>query len=264
MFAIYFGLLGLIIGSFLNVFVLRRGVPLTGRSHCMSCGAEIVWYDNVPVLSWLLLRGRCRRCKSRISLQYPLVELATAMLFGLIGGAPLSLGLQSLACLLVFLFLALFLYDLRHTILPDEWVYPLALLSLLFAYFSGAFLYEGAVFALLSGPAIALPLFVLWLVSAGKWMGLGDAKLALALGWLLGAYWGFYALALGFIIGAVVSLCILLPFPAYVRVFKEWGIRDSGARQSFTMKSEVPFGPFLIAGTLLLWFLLLYHVPLPL
>jgi leader peptidase (prepilin peptidase)/N-methyltransferase len=258
-----FGAFGLIVGSFLNVFVLRRGTTLSGRSHCMNCSKQIEWYDNLPVASWLVLRGRCRHCGSRISAQYPLVEGGTALLFALIGAAPLTLPQQLVACAVVFLFLALALYDLRHTILPDEWVYPAALLCLLSNLMSGAA--SGSLaYVLLSGPAIAFPLFALWLLSKGRWMGLGDAKLALATGWLLGSYWGFFALTFSFILGALISLLILLPLPLYRRLFRKWGIRGSGARKSFTMKSEVPFGPFLIAGTFFLWFMLAYQVPLPL
>src|SRR6185503_8120428 len=78
--------LGAIIGSFLNVLVLRKGVQsLSGRSKCASCGKTIAWYDNIPLLSWVLLRGRCRACGSAISVQYPIVELVTAILFALVG-----------------------------------------------------------------------------------------------------------------------------------------------------------------------------------
>ena len=94
-------LFGLIIGSFLNVVILRRGTkPMSGRSVCLSCGRTIAWYDNIPLLSYLALRGRCRACGSRISMQYPLVEASTALLFGAIGawaGAqPDSLSLRLL------------------------------------------------------------------------------------------------------------------------------------------------------------------------
>jgi leader peptidase (prepilin peptidase)/N-methyltransferase len=256
-------LFGLIIGSFLNVVIIRRSVfSLGGRSHCMSCNADIAWYDNVPVISWLMLRGRCRCCKSRISAQYPLIELLTAILFALIGGASLTYLELALGFLIGALALAIAAYDIRHTIIPDEWVYPFAALSLVFAYlWSGAI--GGIAFLLIAGPLIALPLFLLWLFSRGAWMGLGDAKLALGMGWLLGPLYGFYALTFGFILGALVAVGILLPLPFIMRALK--GIaRLSAGSASFTMKSEVPFGPFLIASTLCIWLLLLYRIPLPL
>src|SRR5690606_3236364 len=110
----------------------------------------------------------------------------------------------------------------------------------------------------------ALPLFSLWLISGGRWMGLGDAKLSLGIGWLLGPLWGIVAVFLAFVIGALISICILLPLPVLQRHLARWGILRGTPPPSYTMKSEVPFGPFLIASTLLLWFALLYDIPLPL
>jgi leader peptidase (prepilin peptidase)/N-methyltransferase len=256
-------LFGLIIGSFLNVLIIRRSVfSLSGRSHCMSCGKDIRWYDNVPLFSWVVLRGRCRFCKSRISPQYPAVELLTGVFFAALGGAPLTYQELLAGFGITALLVAIAVYDLRHTIIPDEWVYPFAVLALIFG-----FLWSGAAAGiwplLLAGPAIALPLFLLWFVSGGAWMGLGDAKLALGMGWLLGPLYGFYALSFGFILGALIALCVLLPLPHLMRAAQ--GIaRLSAGIPRFTMKSEVPFGPFLIASTFIIWILLLYRVPLPL
>jgi len=260
-----FGLFGLIIGSFLNVVILRHGAKaLTGRSACLSCGHTLEALDLVPVFSWLFLRGRCRYCGSRISAQYPAVEASVAVLFALIGAAPLPLALQILALPIAALFVAVFVYDLRHTIIPDSWVLILAILALAYGYVAlppvpGAF----ALF-LFAGPLAAAPLFFLWLVSRGAWMGLGDPKLALALGWLLGAYYGFIAVMFAFVIGAIVSLGILLPLPHLIRLARSRGIAGSAAGKSFTMKSEVAFGPFLVASAFCIWFLLLYRVALPL
>ncbi|MDO8561738.1 MAG: prepilin peptidase, partial [bacterium] len=102
MFAVIFGLFGLIIGSFLNVLIVRGGVrALSGRSACMSCGRGIPWYDLIPVFSWVLLRGRCRFCRSKISVQYPLVELTTALLFAALGASPVSLIARIFGLLIV-------------------------------------------------------------------------------------------------------------------------------------------------------------------
>lgn len=263
MFALGSFFFGLIMGSFLNVLILRRSVfSLGGRSHCMSCGKAIAWYDNVPVFSWLLLRGRCRSCRSSISAQYPLVEIVIGVLFALLGGAPLTLVQFALGCVIVSLLIAIAIYDLRHTIIPDEWVIPFSALALVFAFLWSGFLGSPILF-FLSGPIIAAPLFLLWLVSGGRWMGLGDAKLALGIGWLLGPLYGFYALSFGFILGALVAVCILLPLPHIMRALQ--GIaRLSPTSTRFTMKSEVPFGPFLVVSTLVTWFVLLYHIGLPL
>jgi len=95
-------------------------------------------------------------------------------------------------------------------------------------------------------------------------MGLGDSKLALALGWLLGSVDGFLAVVYAFILGAIVSLAILVQLPWYRRLFAKWGLANTTPAASFTMKSEVPFGPFLIASCIIIWLMHLYHVPLPL
>ena len=269
MFALVCALFGLIIGSFLNVLILRHGVrSLDGRSACFSCGGSIAWYDNIPLFSFLILRGRCRHCRARISLQYPLVELGTALCFATIGaaaGLPFDTAEYidlAISFALAALLIAIFVYDLRHTIIPDSWVYPAALLAFAIHFFEPV-PFDVPMLAL-AGPVAALPLFTLWLVSRGRWMGLGDSKLALAMGWLLGPIDGITAVLYAFVIGAVVSIGILLPLPWYRRVLAKWGLGRQGASQSFTMKSEVPFGPFLITSCIIVWLMHLYHVPLPL
>lgn len=260
-----FGVLGLIVGSFLNVVVLRRGAKtLGGRSECMSCGASIRWYDNIPVFSWLALGGKCRACGSAISIQYPLVESCTALLFALTALTletsfdPLSLTRAALACLVLALFMAIAVYDLRHSIIPDTWVYTLTLAA--FVYGIAFSPDRGAIaFFVAAGPAVALPLFALWTVSHGRWMGLGDAKLALAIGWLLGIVNGLFAVFLSFIIGTIVTLPLLLASSPW---WKRLTARVTPTRASHhqltevTMKSEIPFGPFLVISCIIVWLLL--------
>lgn len=263
MIAIIYGLFGLIIGSFLNVVILRRGARgIGGRSGCLSCGEPLHWFDLVPVVSWVTLRGRCRSCGSRISVQYPLVEASTAVLFAFIGGSDLSLAMQVLSLIIVALLVLITVYDLRHTIIPDEWSYAFAIVAFVsassFALQSG---WMGIGTLVIAGPVCALPLFALWLISRGRWMGLGDAKLALGIGFLLGQTMGLFAVFFAFVIGAVVSVCILLPY-SYVR--SKLGItRLGGSGAGFTMKSEVPFGPFLIASTFLVWLMTIYGMSIP-
>ncbi|OGG50409.1 hypothetical protein A3C18_00560 [Candidatus Kaiserbacteria bacterium RIFCSPHIGHO2_02_FULL_54_11b] len=260
--AIVFGLFGLIVGSFLNVVVLRHGVrSIGGRSGCMSCGAQLRWYDMLPVVSWLALGGRCRACRARISPQYPFVEATTAILFGFIGASSLSILPQVISCLILALLVAISVYDLRHTIIPDEWAYAfagLAFVSQFLLPLSGEFNPWWFVFA---GPVVAAPLFALWLFSGGRWMGLGDAKLALGIGWLLGPVLGIFAVFGAFVVGAIVSVGILLPLPRIVRALYTLGITsaDIGAG-GFTMKSEIPFGPFLIFSCIIIWFATLYGI----
>ena len=264
MIAVIFGLFGLVIGSFLNVVILRRGArTVGGRSGCLSCGAPLRWYDLIPVVSWIALRGRCRVCGSRISMQYPLVEASTAVLFGLIGGAPgLSIPMQLVSLGIIALLVLITTYDLRHTIIPDGWSYSFAILAFItastFAIGGG---WMGILTLVIAGPLCALPLFALWLISRGKWMGLGDAKLALGIGFLLGQSAGLFAVFFAFVVGAVVSVCVLLPY-SYLRA--RLGITRFGAGGTgFTMKSEVPFGPFLVASTLFVWLMTIYGIPIP-
>lgn len=267
--------LGLIFGSFINVLVIRRGArSLGGRSECFSCGADIRWYDNVPLVSYLVLKGRCRTCSSRISLQYPLVEGATGALFAGIGSAYVSsatsldpaIVLDGLLALAIGgLFVAIAAYDMRHTIIPDGWAYLSGLLALVLALLErGAG--EGVLITLSAGPIAALPLLALWAVSGGRWMGLGDAKLALSIGWILGAYTGLVAVFFAFILGAALSLPLIALSSAGWKTFVS---RFTPTRLSeklvlgFTMKSEVPFGPFLIVSTVALWIMQLYRIALP-
>lgn len=284
--AVSFGAFGLIIGSFLNVLTIRHGIrSLGGRSACMTCGTSLRWADLIPVVSWVALLGRCRFCGARISARYPLTEAATAAAFALIGGAPYPapLFLRLLFCGAAALLIAIAVYDLYHTIIPDEWAYLFGMLALLGAalplLLGGTS--ESLALRLAAGPIVALPLFLFWLFSGGRWMGLGDAKLALGIGWLLGPAYGLAALFLAFIIGGAVSAPLLFfSTPAgqraalFIRTLlsaPRLGWQGSSSTLSphgpmaiaaygVTMKSEIAFGPFLAAGCFLAWFFLLYGV----
>lgn len=263
-----FALFGLIVGSFLNVLILRRGKErLSGRSKCPYCGKKISWYDNIPVLSWLLLGGRCRHCGGNISLQYPAVEILTAIIFALIGGASVDILSRLVALPIAALLIAIAVHDLKTTIIPDPWVYTFAAMTFL-AQLASSFIFPAQslrdlFLALAAGPIATFPLGVLFLISHGRWMGLGDVKLALGIGWLLGPIFGFVAVMFAFMIGALVSVLILLPLPAIAGVLQRWGIAHSLSRRSYTMKSEIPFGPFLIASCLFIWLSQLYGIQLP-
>lgn len=233
------GVLGLLVGSFLNVVIHRvpAGMSLVSPgSACPSCAHPVRPYDNVPVLSWLVLRGRCRDCSAPISGRYPLVELATAVLFVLVGVRFGASAYTAAALVVIATGVALFMIDLDHRRLP---------FALTGAAATGTVIALGIDMVLHgTGPLVTALLSTvlwfgvyggIWLATAGRGMGLGDVALApvlgLALGWL---GWGASAVGLagGFLIGAVVGVGLLASGRA-------------GAR------ARVPHGPFLLSGAAL-------------
>jgi leader peptidase (prepilin peptidase)/N-methyltransferase len=239
---------GTIVGSFLNVVSIRfnTGVTLGGRSKCMSCGKKLSWLELFPIFSFLLQKGACKGCKSKISWQYPLVEFIAGAIFVMIFlkfpamtlFASISTIIQVIiACLL----LVITVYDIKHKIIPDQFVYTFNILTLASLFIGGTTLFHIPSFnALMAGPIIAMPFLVLWLVSKGQWMGLGDGKLAFGIGWLLGLNGGVNALILAFWIGAAVS--VIWIFITY---------------KKFKPHQEIPFGPYLILG---LYLVLLFRI----
>ncbi len=222
----------------------------------MACGAQLKWYDMLPVVSWIVLQGKCRRCHTRISIQYPLVEAVTAILFGLVGASSLLFLGKILGCVIAAVLIAIAVYDIRHTIIPDAWVWSFNFLALFSIFVPSLAAPHSWLLAILAGPIAASPLFALWLFSRGQWMGLGDVKLALGIGWLLGHILGIVAVFFAFVVGAVVSVGILLPLPYLIRTL---GITSlDKLRGGFTMRSEIPFGPFLIFSCIIIWFASIY------
>lgn len=241
--AIFVGLVGLIFGSFLTALTWRtpREISIAkGRSVCPKCNSIISWYDNIPLLSYLLLGGKCRKCKNKISLRYPLIEFTTMFLF--VGTyvfmtklnlphSPFSVWqeyLRSFSYLFV-LFIALVgiaisVVDLEHKIIPDEYVYwTLGLTMVIYIIFIS----QGFYMRLIMGLLPALVLLLINLITRGRGMGLGDVKLAILLGFLLGwpytLVWFFGA----FLTGAIVGITLILVGKA------KFG-------------KEIPFGPFLV------------------
>lgn len=233
---------GLIIGSALNSIVWRLHAGkswLTGRSICPHCEHVLGPLDLVPVLSWVMLRGRCRYCHKPIGWQYPLVELATAVLFGWSVAvlSPISWQqwlLVGIWLLVVCLFVLLAVYDLRWLLLPDKLTVPLAVAALVLL---GAEAWFG-----LSGRGIEGPILAALLAAAGFWslaaitrgrgMGGGDIKLVAGIGLLLGLQKTAAALVIAFVSAAVIGLVLL-------------GLKLKSRRD------PIPFGPFLIAGTII-------------
>jgi leader peptidase (prepilin peptidase)/N-methyltransferase len=217
---------GLALGSFLNVVAAR--VPLRRSivrppSACMSCGTEIAWYDNVPVLSYVLLRGRCRNCSSSIPVRYPLVEIATALL---VAGCVWKFGLSADAAVAAFFCAALVAVsatDLEHRIVPNRVVLPAASVVLL-----AQTALHPSVEWLLAGLGVSGFLFAAALAYP-KGMGMGDVKLALLLGAMLGRTVPV-ALMLGMFAALVPSVVLLARHGTQAR------------------KMGIPFAPFLALG----------------
>jgi leader peptidase (prepilin peptidase)/N-methyltransferase len=232
-----FALAGLLFGSFLTVLIHRlprREGVVRGRSQCPRCGAEIRARDNIPVLSWLVLRGRCRSCGERISAEYPLTELATAALFAGAAVAFEDLLMAGVVAPFLALMLAVGLIDARWRIVPNAIMYPalaVYVVVLVVAQLSGGGV--SAVRGLLGVAAYAGPLFLVALVAPGG-MGMGDVKLAALIGLVLGsiglAYVGVAA-GVGIIgggLGAILALTVL----------------------GYRRRQHIPFGPFLAAGAI--------------
>ncbi|MES2087851.1 MAG: prepilin peptidase [Patescibacteria group bacterium] len=259
-----FFIFGTIVGSFLNVVILRfnTGGTLGGRSHCFTCGKDIAWYDLVPLWSFLFLGGTCRFCKSKISFQYPLVEFLAGLIFAIsfcqFSPQVSLLGLYhttdyllfSISLIIYSLLIVIAVYDFRHQIIPDLLVFLFAIFALLKLFLmndvSALFMFPGLL-NLLAGPLLALPLFLLWLVSRGRWIGLGDAKLMLGVGWFLGFTLGASAMIIGFWIGALVSV-LLLGLGKLMKASFGQFLGLSFSLKNLTIKSEVPLAPFLILG----------------
>jgi len=267
-------LFGLAMGSFLNVIVyrLQKGESFLlspsetrkgfssffERSYCPKCEHELGWQDLIPLASFIFLKGKCRYCKEKISWQYPLVELVTGLIFlaiGLRNSSLLFYGNNTLWVWSTFFDIAIagflviiFLYDLKHFIIPDVVIYPAIIVAFVYRLceifgFGNQIWPEGiniTFLNLLSDPilsafgASAFFLFIV-LISRGKWMGIGDIKLAFLMGLFLGFPEVLVALFSAFFLGAIIGIGLIV-----------FGKKS--------LKSEVPFGPFLATGTLIAFF----------
>ncbi len=251
---------GAVVGSFLNVVIIRLKTGRTivqGRSMCMSCGKQLAWFELIPVVSYLFLKGRCSGCKAEVSFQYPVVEWGTAILFfiayGVVFSNPLSSGLAPLLFLWIQIALLVVIsgYDLRHKIIPEGPLYVLAIVAIVKTIAVGVGFSYGAIintlgWQILTAILLFIPFYLLWKVSNGRWMGFGDAKIAFVIGLLLPGIEGLSAVLLAFYIGAVtaVSIIVAQKFQRLIAAKKTKGI-------VLTMASEMPFGPFLAIGTIL-------------
>jgi len=245
---IIFLIFGLIIGSFLNVVIYRLNLAesLLGRSHCPHCKNKISWYDNIPLLSFILLFAKCRYCQKNISWQYPLMELATGIIFAetayvfLLNGR-LENWLETIFYLGLFsALLVIFVFDLKHLEIPMP-VLWLALIWTLFfllvldgiTFIPGQTIFSSRIFSGNLGGLLAfIFFFALSFGSKEKWMGMGDTYLALLIGLSLGWTKIFFALLLAFFLGSLVGIGLV--------IFRKK-----------TLKSQIPFGPFLVSGAIM-------------
>ena len=233
LFLIFLFIIGLHIGSFLNVLIdrLPKGKSILGRSRCDFCKKKLNWYDLVPVISFFILKGKCRFCRKKLSFFYPFIEILTAVLFVL---SFKFIPTQSVEAKITFLvvvsvLIAIFFADMKYQIIPDS----LQLAFLVFGMICLTFaLSKLSLFDRFFGSLVVLaPILIIFLITKGRGMGFADVKLAGIIGFLFGIKGGAISLYIAFVIGAVFGLVLIL-----------FGIKK--------LKSKIAFGPFLVLGIL--------------
>ncbi len=234
---------GLIWGSFLNVLLWRlpEEKSIGGRSHCRDCHHLLAWYDLIPVLSFIVLKGRCRYCHTPIHIRYPVVEISTATVLALFFAVrqPL-LGLEVVMTVFALLILtSLFFFDLFYLVLPDVLIFPAIIVYAIYDLIKAVNPFSYFLTALLSAGLFA----ILYTVSRGKKMGFGDVKLAILIGLILGYPFGFLAIVGGVWLAAIVSIILL-------------------ALKKAALQDAIPLGSFLALATILS--IIFYHEILPL
>jgi len=251
---VIFTLFGLCFGSFLNVLIdrLPKREKITGRSYCPHCKKKLNWYELIPLLSFIFLKGKCSACKKPISLQYPLVELATGILFPLTiytyNSQLTTHNLQSfltLCCLLSITcyLVVIFGSDVKYYIVPDEIIYSAIFFALCYQIISNIQDFKSNFFKLFSAlypsflSAVGAAVFFLLIlfVTKGKGMGLGDVKIATFMGLFLSFPNILVALFISFFSGSIVGLILI-------------------ALKKKTLKSKIPLAAFLAPATYIVFF----------
>lgn len=243
MFTLLLFIIGLAIGSFLNVLIDRLPndeSPFKGRSCCDKCKKTLKWYDLIPLLSYLYLKGKCRYCHSPISFYYPFVEIVTGLMFVIlflwlknlpfsIYQLPFNFQFSIFLYYLFILssFLVIFFTDLKYGIIPDKIVYSAIAVAVIFNCHFSTFNY------FFSGLGAFIFFLVLYLITLGKGMGFGDVKLAFLIGIVLGFPKILAAFYLAFLTGAICGIILII-----------WGKKKLKG-------GTIPFGPFLIIGAVL-------------
>lgn len=236
---VVFSVLGAIFGSFANVIIYRLPKEesiVKPRSYCYSCKTPIKWYDNIPIFSWFILRGRCRHCKAKFSFRYPLVEIITAVLFALsYHYAGISWTLLEYLIFVFGLVVCTFI-DLDHMILPDEFTLSGIVIGLVGAALNPQRQFLDALFGVLLGGGFLWGMaYVYYLLTKNEGMGGGDIKLLAWIGALLGWKAIPFVIMSSAIIGSVVGLI-------------------AARKQNAGLKTVIPFGPYLALGAILYLF----------
>lgn len=254
---------GAAVGSFINVIVDRLYIKsfISGRSVCQSCSKKLSWYEMIPVLSYLFLKGRCKKCKTKIGAKHLRMEIFTGILaiftykillasyfnvFSPNYNLAIGAGFAVFYTFLFVLLLSIFLYDLKHKIVPLGFSVLLLIIGIAFeAYriYNVSFFYgstHSTLFwlDLFSGVLVALPFLVIYLFTRGRAVGFGDVLLFLSAGYLLGFVFGVSAFLISIWIGAIISLLLIYLMP-----------------HKFNRKSTIPFAPFIVAAVILIIFL---------
>ncbi len=249
--SLFVAVLGLIVGSFLNVCIFRLPAGLSivsPSSRCGACGHALSWFENIPLVSYAVLRGRCRACGARISLQYPIVELATAVLFlglyRLYGPTPIF----AVRALFASAMIVLFMIDLEHQILPNEITLPGIVVGFVLSTVYGPGWFDSLVGILAGGGVLYLIAEAYYRIRHEDGLGMGDVKMLAMIGAFLGWRLVLVTLVLSSLLGSVVGIAIVL------------------ARRE-SLKYALPYGTFLavaaiiaaIAGhDLIAWYLAFY------
>jgi leader peptidase (prepilin peptidase) / N-methyltransferase len=226
---------GLVFGSFIAAYSFRfpRKIKISdGNSFCDNCKRKIMWYENIPLFSYLFLMGRCLKCHKRISIRYPIIESSTSVIF-LVCYKYFAFNIFSAGVNQIFVFLVtlsvvlillmIFIIDLENQIIPDEFVFWGIFIVFVYRLFTGADLFP----YLASGLIMSAFLILIFLITKGRGMGLGDAKFVVLSGLIVGLKNGFVYMLLAFLTGAIVGIILILARTA-------------------RLKDKIAFGPFLI------------------
>lgn len=231
-------ILGLSVGSFLNVLIdrLPKGESILGRSYCDHCKTKIKSLDLVPIISFVSLRGKCRYCGKKISWKYPAIELLTAVVFVL---GFLYLPTDSLVVKILYLgllscLIVIFFTDAKFQLIPDQIQIAFFLLSLAILIFSG-FDLNLILRRLFDGILTMLPILLIYLLTKKKAMGFADVIFSFSIGFLLGLFDGFVAIYIAFIVGAIYGIVLIV-------------LRRA------RLKTKIALGPFLVLGILVIIF----------